>query len=73
MIFACCVLLFTLGNAAMLPLIGNTLTKTAGSEASLLIAACIVLPQLIVALALAGDRPPRRSERAAASSCCSGF
>ena len=50
-IFACCVLLFTLGNAAMLPLIGNTLTKTVGSEASLVIAACIVVPQLIVALA----------------------
>ena len=51
LIFACCVLLFTLGNAAMLPLIGNTLTKTVGSEASLVIAACIVVPQLIVALA----------------------
>jgi MFS family permease len=50
LIFAACVMLFTLGNAAMLPLIGNTLTKSVGSEASLVIAACIVLPQLIVAL-----------------------
>ena len=50
LIFAACVMLFTLGNAAMLPLIGTTLTKSVGSEASLVIAACIVLPQLIVAL-----------------------
>lgn len=50
LIFAACVMLFTLGNAAMLPLIGNTLTKTVGGEASLVIAACIVVPQVIVAL-----------------------
>jgi MFS family permease len=54
LIFAACVMLFTLGNAAMLPLIGNTLTKSVGSEASLIIAACIVLPQLIVALVSPG-------------------
>jgi len=48
--FACSAMLFTLGNAAMLPLIGNTLTKTVGAAADLVIAACIVLPQLIVAL-----------------------
>jgi MFS family permease len=48
--FAGCAMLFTLGNAAMLPLIGNTLTKTVGSAANLVIAACIVLPQLVVAL-----------------------
>jgi len=47
--FAICVMLFTLGNAAMLPLVGNALTKSVGGEASLVIAACIVLPQLIVA------------------------
>ena len=47
--FAACAMLFTLGNAAMLPLIGNALTKTVGGEASLVIAACIVLPQLVVA------------------------
>jgi MFS family permease len=50
MIFALCTMLFTLGNAAMLPLAGSALTKKAGSLASLLIAACIVLPQIIVAL-----------------------
>ncbi len=49
-IFAGCAMLFTLGNAAMLPLIGNTLTKTVGGAANLVIAACIVVPQLAVAL-----------------------
>ena len=34
----------------MLPLAAGALTKRAGSESSLLIAACIVLPQLMVAL-----------------------
>ncbi|HEV2100803.1 MAG TPA: MFS transporter [Stellaceae bacterium] len=49
MIFALCVMLFTLGNAAMLPLAANTLTKEAGDFASLLIAGCIIVPQLVVA------------------------
>lgn len=49
-VFAGCAMLFTLGNAAMLPLIGNTLTKTVGGAANLVIAACIVVPQLAVAL-----------------------
>ncbi len=48
--FAACAMLFTLANAAMLPLASTALTKRAGGAASLLIAACIVLPQLIVAL-----------------------
>jgi MFS family permease len=50
LVFALCVMLFTLGNAALLPLAASALTKRAGGEANLLIAACIVLPQLIVAL-----------------------
>jgi MFS family permease len=49
-VFAICALLFTLANAAMLPLAASALTKRAGSESSLLIAACIVLPQIMVAL-----------------------
>jgi MFS family permease len=48
-IFAMCAMLFTLGNSAMLPLAGNTLTKEAGNFASLLIAGCIIVPQLVVA------------------------
>ncbi len=47
--FAVCAMLFTLGNAAMLPLAGNFVTKRAESEATLLIAAGIVLPQLVAA------------------------
>jgi MFS family permease len=50
LVFACCVALFTLGNAATLPLISTALNKGVGNLASLLIAACIVLPQFIVAL-----------------------
>jgi len=50
LIFALCVMLFTLANAALLPLAASALTKRAGGAASLLIAACIVLPQVIVAL-----------------------
>jgi MFS family permease len=50
LIFALCVLLFTLANAALLPLAASALTKRATDNANLLIAACIVLPQLIVAL-----------------------
>ncbi|HEV7996034.1 MAG TPA: MFS transporter [Stellaceae bacterium] len=49
LIFAASLMLFTLGNAAILPLIGSALTERVGSTASLLIAACIVLPQLVVA------------------------
>jgi MFS family permease len=48
-IFATCLMLFTLGNAAMLPLVGNALTRTISGEANLVIAASIVLPQLVVA------------------------
>ena len=50
LIFAACTMLFTLANAAMLPLASTALTRRAGAGASLLIAACIVLPQVIVAL-----------------------
>jgi MFS family permease len=49
-VFALCAMLFTLGNSAMLPLAGNTLTKEAGNFASLLIAGCIIVPQLVVAV-----------------------
>jgi len=49
-VFASCVALFTFGNAATLPLVSAALNKSVGNLASLTIAACIVLPQLIVAL-----------------------
>ncbi|HUH85317.1 MAG TPA: MFS transporter [Stellaceae bacterium] len=50
LIFAACALLFTLANTGVLPLVAIALTKRAGDRASLLIAACIVLPQVIMAL-----------------------
>ena len=48
--FGLCIGLFHLANAAALPLVGAELTRTQGSRASLIIAACIILPQAIMAL-----------------------
>lgn len=49
LIFAGCLLLFHLGNAAMLPLMGSVLTMRSARWATVLIAACIVVPQIVVA------------------------
>jgi MFS family permease len=49
LIFAGCLLLFHLANAAMLPLIGSVVTMKSAHWATLIIAACIVVPQLVVA------------------------
>lgn len=49
LVFALAVLLFTVGNAAILPQVGESLTRQIGSRASLVIAACIVVPQVLVA------------------------
>jgi len=51
-ILAGCIALFHLANAAMLPLMGGVLTTRSSTStwATLLIAACIVVPQGIVAL-----------------------
>ena len=48
--FAGCVTLFHLSSAALLPLVGSRLTHASGDKANLLIAACVVLPQAVVAL-----------------------
>ena len=48
LIFAACAALFTMSNAAMLPIASSAVTRRAGDEANLIIAACIVLPQLVV-------------------------
>jgi MFS family permease len=50
LIFCGCAMLFTFGNAPLLMLISGTLTAR-GSNPSLLIGACIVLPQIVVAVA----------------------
>jgi MFS family permease len=49
-IFCCCAMLFTFANAPLLMLVSGTMTTQVGNP-SLLIAACIVLPQIIVACA----------------------
>jgi MFS family permease len=50
LIFAVCVMLFHLSNAAMLPLAASAVTMRAGHFANLIIAACIVVPQCVVAM-----------------------
>jgi MFS family permease len=50
MIFAASVVLFQLANTAMLPLIGSTVTMRSTHLATILVAACIVAPQLLAAI-----------------------
>jgi predicted MFS family arabinose efflux permease len=47
--FAACNALFQLANAAMLPLMGSIMTMRSANWATVLIAACIIVPQLVVA------------------------
>jgi predicted MFS family arabinose efflux permease len=50
LVFGVAILLFHLANAAMLPLMGSVLTARSSQWATVLIAACMVGPQLVVAL-----------------------
>jgi MFS family permease len=64
LIFAGCAMLFYLSATAMLPIAGASLTESAGSAASLMIGASIVLPQIVVAsLSPAVARLARRRGR----------
>ena len=49
LIFAACVAVFQLANAALLPLIASIVTMRSKAWATILVAACIVVPQLVVA------------------------
>ena len=49
LIFGACLLLFHLANAAMLPLMGSVLTMRSSQWATVMIGACLVGPQLVVA------------------------
>jgi len=49
LVFAGCILLFQLANAALLPMMGSILTVRSGVWATTFIGACIVVPQLVVA------------------------
>ncbi len=48
-VFAVCVLLFHLANAAMLPLMGGVMATRASEWATASIAACMIVPQIVVA------------------------
>ena len=50
LIFGACLLLFHLANAAMLPLMGSVLTMRTSQWVTVLIGACLVGPQLVVAV-----------------------
>lgn len=50
LVFAVCVGLFHLSNAAMLPLAASAVTMRAGASANIIIAACILVPQGVVAM-----------------------
>ena len=51
LVFAACVFLFHLSSAAVLPVAAGEVTRLAGRRANLVIAAFIVVPQIVVALA----------------------
>ncbi|MDQ0446461.1 MFS transporter [Methylobacterium aerolatum] len=48
--FAACMMLFFLANAAMMPLVGSVLTLRASETATALVAACIMVPQAVLAV-----------------------
>ena len=48
--FAACMMLFFLANAAMMPLVGSVLTLRASETATALVAACIMVPQAVLAI-----------------------
>jgi MFS family permease len=65
MIFAGCLMFFHLANAAMLPLTASVVTMRSSDSAAALVAACILVPQVVVA-ALApwvGHQPVRLGRR----------
>jgi MFS family permease len=64
--YVACTALFHLANAAMLPLAAVEITRRVDEEASLIIAACILVPQFMVALLspLAGRMACRWGRRA---------
>lgn len=47
--FTACVALFQLANAAMLPLMASVITQRFSAWATMLVAACVLVPQIVVA------------------------
>ncbi len=66
LLFGACVLLFHLSNAAMLPLAASGMTRIIGDRASMIVAACIVVPQFVMAAIspAVGRLADRRGRRA---------
>jgi MFS family permease len=50
LVFAACLFLFQLANAAILPLVAQTLARTEGHRSSLILSGFVVVPQIVVAL-----------------------
>ena len=50
LVFLACVVMFHLANAAMLPVAAAEITRQMGNSADLVIAACIFVPQAVVAM-----------------------
>lgn len=50
LMFAACAVLFQMADATMLPIAAVELTAQEGTHANLIIAACILAPQAVVAL-----------------------
>ena len=48
--FSLCIALFHLGNVALMPLASTLITRTSGDNATLFISACVIGPQIVVAL-----------------------
>ena len=68
LIFAGGVLLFQLANAAMLPLMAGVVTMRSAQWAPVLIAACIIVPQAIVALT--SPSVGRKAQAGEGGRCC---
>jgi MFS family permease len=66
LIFAICMVLFQLANASMLPLVNAMLAQEGKGQAAPLVAALIIVPQLIVALLApwVGQRAEKRGRKA---------
>ena len=71
LIFAACVVLFHLSNAGMLPLIGGILAREGRSVATSAIAACMIVPQVVVIAAapFVGRRAERWGRRPLLLAC----